>query len=78
MTIPTLPVLLSERPSEMVFIFIIAVAVLSISIGVILNWIWSAMFTADHEPEPLNNPRDLDDPEQRSEFERRYPPTKRF
>jgi hypothetical protein len=38
---------------------------------------WSATFTAEDEPEPRYNPRDFDDPEQRREFERRYPPTKR-
>jgi hypothetical protein len=62
----------------MLFIFIIAIAVLSVSIGFLLNWMWSAMFTAADEPEPpVNNPCDLDDPDKRREFERRYPPTKR-
>jgi hypothetical protein len=35
------------------------------------------MLTVEDEPEPPDNPRDLDDPEQRREFERRYTPTKR-
>jgi hypothetical protein len=61
----------------LLLIFLIAIVVLSVSIGFILNWIWSAAFTADDNPEPSDNPCDLDDPEQRREFERRYPPTKR-
>jgi hypothetical protein len=56
----------------MLFIFIIAIAVLSVSIGFLINWMWSAMFTASDEPEPpVDNPCDLDDPEKRREFERR-------
>jgi hypothetical protein len=63
----------------MLLIFVIAIAVLSISLGLILNWMWSAVFAAEDEPEPpVDNPCDLDDPEKRREFERRYPPTKRF
>jgi hypothetical protein len=60
----------------MLFIFVIAIGVLSVSLGLILNWMWSAIFPADDEPEPPDNPRDLDDPEERREFEHRYPPTK--
>jgi hypothetical protein len=62
----------------MVFIFVIAFAVLSVSLGLLLNGVWSAAFTTNDVPEPPDNPRDLDDPEQRREFERRYPPIKRF
>jgi hypothetical protein len=96
----------------MVFIFVIAIAVLSVSLGFLLNGAWSAVFTTGDVPdcpstleapsnqesrrrpsnqsdskesrslrtdtEPPDNPRDLDDPEQRREFERRYPPTKRL
>jgi hypothetical protein len=61
----------------MVLIFIIALIVLSVGIGLTLNWMRSALFQGGDSPEPPNNPRDLDDPEQRSEFERRYPPTNR-
>ncbi len=62
----------------MLFTFVVAIAVLSVSIGFLLNWLWSAMFTLDDEPEPpADKPCDLDDPEKRREFERRYPPTKR-
>jgi hypothetical protein len=63
---------------DMVFIFVIAIAVLSVSLGFLLNGAWSAVFTIGDVPEPPDNPRDLDDPEQRREFERRYPPTKRL
>jgi hypothetical protein len=62
----------------MVFIFVIAIAVLSVSLGFLLNGAWSAVFTTGDVPEPPDNPRDLDDPEQRRELERRYPPTKRL
>jgi hypothetical protein len=62
----------------MVFIFVIAIAVLSVSLGFLLNGAWSAVFTTVDVPEPPDNPRDLEDPEQRREFERRYPPTKRL
>jgi hypothetical protein len=58
----------------MVLIFIIALIVPSVSIGLTLNWMWAAMFPAELSPEPPNDPRALDDPEQRSEFERRNPP----
>jgi hypothetical protein len=58
----------------MVFIFVIAITVLSVSLGFLLNGVWSAVFTTGD----VDNPRDLDDPEQRREFERRYPPTKRL
>jgi hypothetical protein len=62
----------------MLFTFVVAIAVVSVSIGFLLNWLWSAMFTVDDESEtPVNEPCDLDDPEKRREFERRYPPTKR-
>jgi hypothetical protein len=61
----------------MVFIFVVAIAVLSVSLGFLLNWVWSAVSTTDDVPEPPDNPCDLDDPEKRREFERRYPPTKR-
>jgi hypothetical protein len=67
----------SNDRAKMLLIFVIAITVLSVSIGLLLNWMWSATFTAEDEPEPRYNPRDLDDPEQRREFERRYPPTKR-
>ena len=61
----------------MVLIFVIALIVLSISIGLMLNWMWAAMFPTEVRPEPPNDPRDLDDPEQRRELERRYPPANR-
>ena len=41
----------------MVFIFVIAIAVLSVSLGFLLNWVWSAVFTTDDVPEPRDNPR---------------------
>jgi hypothetical protein len=57
-------------------IFIIAIVVLSVAAGLFLNWTWSAMFAADEHAEPPKKPCDLDDAEQRRDFERRYPPTK--
>jgi hypothetical protein len=59
----------------MVLIFVIAIAILSVSLGFLLNGVWSAVFTTNGVPAPPDNPRDLDDPEQRREFEQRYPPT---
>jgi hypothetical protein len=67
-----------RKHADMVFIFVIAIAVLSVSLGFLLNGAWSAVFATGDVPEPPDNPRDLDDPEQRREFERRYPPTKRL
>jgi hypothetical protein len=58
----------------MVLIFIIALIVVSVGVGLTFDWMWSAMSPGGDSPEPPNNPRDLDDPEQRNEFERRYPP----
>jgi hypothetical protein len=68
----------ARNHADMVFIFVIAIAVLSVSLGFLLNGAWSAVFATGDVPEPPDNPRDLDDPEQRREFERRYPPTKRL
>jgi hypothetical protein len=68
----------ARKHADMVFIFVIAIAVLSVSLGFLLNGAWSAVFATGDVPEPPDNPRDLDDPEQRREFERRYPPTKRL
>jgi hypothetical protein len=63
----------------LLLIFIIAIAILmSVSIGLFLNWVWSAAFVADDDPEPPEKPCDLDDPEERREFERRYPPIRRI
>jgi hypothetical protein len=59
----------------MVLIFVIAITVLSVSLGFLLNGVWAAVFTTNGVPAPPDNPRDLDDPEQRREFEQRYPPT---
>jgi hypothetical protein len=61
----------------LLLIFVIAIVILSVSVGVFLSWAWSAVFAAREEPEPPDQPCDLDDPDQRSEFERRYPQSRR-
>jgi hypothetical protein len=43
----------------MVFVFLVAIAVLSVSIGFLLNSVWSAVFSTNDVPEPPDSPRDL-------------------
>jgi hypothetical protein len=61
----------------LLLIFLVAIAILSVCMGVFLSWAWSAVFVDRDEPEPPDQPCDLDNPEQRSEFERRYPQSRR-
>jgi hypothetical protein len=57
----------------LLLIFLVAIAILSVCMGVLFSWAWSAVFVARDAPEPPDQPCDLDDPEKRSEFERRHP-----